>query len=228
MTTSTSSSLSPDAKEFIPLVQIPPPTTIPLYVGQNTRASVYSTEQQQQSLIYPLIKIPEIEFHIQSSSTNANTSHIVLLPTTGCYPGTEIPTLYPIDYSEQSLINYSVQQPKSNQISSFRSQHSGNNHSSYRNSHYDQQRSSFNNHQNFHSTNSKRISRGIHTRSIQQHKKEKKENFNENVDESPFKFRSEDFPILPINNQPSDKIPVQSFASTDTKLVYITEFRVSL
>jgi hypothetical protein len=215
----TTSGLSPDAKEFVPLIQIPPPTTIPLYIGENPITSFYSTEQQP--LIYPLIKIPELEFHIQSpqsSSTNGNTSQIVILPTTGCYPGTQMSTFYQIDYPEQSVINYSLQQPKSNRISSFPSQH-GINHSSYRNSHHEQKGStSFNNHQKFSSINSKRISKGIHSRLIQQ----KKENFNQNDDnEILFKFRPEDFPTLPINNQQSDKIQIQSFTSTDTKLVYI-------
>jgi hypothetical protein len=215
MTTSASSDLSAEAKEFVPLVQIPPPvpTTIPLYLGENTIASIYSTEQQQQSLIYPLIKIPEIEFHIQSSqqsSANVNTSQIVLLPAPGCYPG----TFYPVDYPEQSLRNYfSHQQPKS------RLQR-GNNHSSYQNSSLSP---SFNNQRNSYSTNSKRISRGIHSRPIQQHNEQKKEVFDKSDDDIQFKFRAEDFPTLPINNQQSNKLPIQSFTSTDTQLVYITE-----
>ena len=31
----TTSGLSPEAKEFVPLIQIPPPTTIPLYIDEN-------------------------------------------------------------------------------------------------------------------------------------------------------------------------------------------------
>jgi hypothetical protein len=189
----TTSGLSPDAKEFVPFIQISPlPTTIPYYVGENTIASVYSTDQQP--LMYPLIKIPEIEFHIPSSN-NDNSSQIVLLPTPGCYPGTPMSTFYPIDYS--------LQQSKSNQNSSVRSQR-GMNHSSHRNSHYDQQGSASHNHRNFHPTNSKPISRGTHSRSIQQKKDH----------ESSFALRVEDFPSLPINHQQSDKIPV-----IDTKLV---------
>jgi len=232
MTTSPSSGLSPEAKEFVPFIQIPPSTTIP---------SVYSPEQHQ-SLIYPLMKFPEIEFHIQptqqysnnrsQSSTNDNTSQIILLPTTGCYPNSQIlyssndrsSTYYPIDYSEQSVMNYSLQQPKSNRISSFR-QPRGINH---RNTHYDQQEStSFNNRRHFYSTNNQRISRGsVSSRSIQQHDEQKQENFNYqnnendyhiNNDENPFKLRPEDFPSLPINNQQSEKIPSQSVISTNTK-----------
>lgn len=199
----TTSGLSPEAKEFVPIVQILP--SIPVYVGENTIASVYSTEQQQQQpppLIYPLIKISEIDFHIQSSQqspTNLNPSQIVLLPTPGCYPGTQLPTFYPIDYS--------IPQPKINPITSYRSQR-GNNHSSFRNPHYEQ---TSNNHRNVHPTNGKRISKGIHSRSIQQQTVE-------NDNDIQFKFRAEDFPTLPINTEHSDKITIQS---TDTKLVYI-------
>ncbi|CAF4772957.1 unnamed protein product, partial [Rotaria socialis] len=68
MTTSSLSTLSAEAKEFLPSVSIPPSTIIPLYINENTVASVYSSQfQQQQQLIYPLLKVPEIEFHIQSS-----------------------------------------------------------------------------------------------------------------------------------------------------------------
>lgn len=193
MTTSPSSGLSPEAKEFVPLVQNPT-TSIPLYVDENTVASIYPSDHQPLMLqtIYPMmmtntkgtdnIQFPEIEFHIQpsqqqqfhidsctniheasstngSSSTN-NTSQIVLLSTTnsatavtptGYYPGPQIiystneplTGFYPIDYCEQPLINFSLQQPtqinKSNRISSqqqqrptsFRQQH-GTNHSTYR------------------------------------------------------------------------------------------------
>ncbi|CAF4730813.1 unnamed protein product [Rotaria sp. Silwood1] len=247
MTTSPSFALSPEAKEFVPFVQIPPSTTtIPLYINENTAASVYSSEQQQQ-LVYPLIKVPEIEFHIQSSpqyhidrcsnnklqsSTNTNSSQIVLLPTNTCYSETQIlypsnnqtSTFYPFDYNEQSLTNYSYQQSKSNRISSFHQQQRGGgniNHKSYRsnnyrNNHYDQQESTkFNNRSNFYSTNNKQIS----SHSIQQH-----ENFNYkngyhiNDDETPFKFRQEDFPSLPINNnEKSDNILTQSLTITNTK-----------
>lgn len=143
MTTFTSTGLSADAKEFIPLLSIPSPATIPLYVDENIITSVYTTEPQQQTLIYPLIKIPEIEFHIPSS-TNDNSSQIVLLPTPGCYPGTPMSTFYSIDYPEQPLINYSLpqQQSKSNRISTFRPKRGFN-----------------------HSTNDKRTSRGTHSRS---------------------------------------------------------------
>ena len=144
MTTSTSTGLSADAKEFIPSITIPPPTTIPLYVDESIIASVYTTEPQQQTLIYPLIKIPEIEFRIPPP-TNDNPSQMAFLPTPGCYPGTPISTFYPIDYPDQSLINYSLpqhQQPKSNRISAF------------------QPKRGFN-----HSTNSKRTPKGAHSRS---------------------------------------------------------------
>ncbi|CAF4435468.1 unnamed protein product [Rotaria sp. Silwood2] len=254
MTTSSSSALSPEAKEFVPFVQIPSSTTtIPLYISENTIASVYSSEQQQ--LVYPLIKVPEIEFHIQSSqqfhidscsnnqtqtSTNTNPSQIVLLPTNTCYPETQIlypsndqtSTFYPIDYTEQSLTNYSYQQPKSNRISSFRQQRGGGiNHASYhsnnyRNNHYDQQdTTTFNNRRNFYPTNNKGISKRILSRSIQQqHDKAQNENLNYengyhmNDDETSFEFRQEDFPSLPMNNnQQSDNIVAQSITSTNTK-----------
>ena len=208
MTTSPSTGLSPEAKEFIPLIQIPPPT-IPLYINENPITSVYPSEQQ---LIYPLIKFPEIDFHIQpsqqfhidsctnnqtlSSINDTNTSQIVLLPTTGCYPGPQI--LYSSNnpssqfYPEQrSGINYTHQQPpKSNRISTFRPQRG-----TYRqqNSHY--------NHRNFNSTDSKPISRGNHS---YQHNEQKKENVN-NDDKSRYQFRAEDFPDLPINQQQTDK-----------------------
>lgn len=95
MTTSTSSGLSAEAKEFIP--SFPSPPTIPVYIDENTITSIYPTEPPPPSLIYPLIKIPEIEFHLSSSSsTNDNTSQIILLPSNGCYPGTPISTYYPI------------------------------------------------------------------------------------------------------------------------------------
>jgi hypothetical protein len=132
-------------------------------------------------------------------------------------------TFYQIDYPEQSVINYSLQQPKSNRISSYPSQR-GINHPLNRNSHHEKNELTLlNNHQNFSSINSKRISKGIHSHSIQQ----KKENFNQNDDnEILFKFRAEDFPTLPINNQQSDKIQTQSLTSTDIKLVCILKFRM--
>jgi hypothetical protein len=144
MTTSTSTGLSADAKEFIPSLIIPPPTTIPLYVDENIIASVYTTEPQQQTLIYPLIKMPEIEFRIPPSA-NDNSSQMAFLSTPGCYPGTPMSTFYPIDYSDQPLINYSLpqqQQPKSNRISTFRPKRGLN-----------------------HPTNNKRTPKGTHSRS---------------------------------------------------------------
>lgn len=111
MTTSPSSGLSAEAKEFVPLLQ-PSPTSIPLYVDENTVASIYPSDQTPVMIqtIYPmmisntkmtdlssptLLPFPEIEFHIQpsqqqqfqidsSSNTSASTggtSQIVLLPT---------------------------------------------------------------------------------------------------------------------------------------------------
>ncbi|CAF1411799.1 unnamed protein product [Adineta steineri] len=208
MTTSPSSGLSPEAKEFVPLVQNSS-ISIPLYVDENTVASIYPSDQQPLMVqaIYPMlvtnskgtdnIQFPEIEFHIQpsqqqqfhidscaniqqSSSLNGNsssnsTSQIVLLPTTnspaGYYPGPQIiyspneqvNAFYPIDYCEQPLINFSIQQPnqmnKSNRLSSsqpqrpssFRQQHTtyrpssrgggggnrGNGNPNNRNSYYD-------------------------------------------------------------------------------------------
>jgi hypothetical protein len=38
-----------------------------------------------------------------------------------------------------------------------------------------------------------------------------------NDDGTPFEFRPEDFPSLPINNQQSDKTPSQSIISTNAK-----------
>jgi hypothetical protein len=167
----TTSGLSPDAKEFIPLLSMPPLTTIPLYVDENIIASVYTTEPQQQRLIYPLIKVPEIEFHIPSS-TNDNPSQIVLLPPPGCYPGTPMSSFYPIDYPDQSFINYSMQQPKSNRISAIRPQRGSN-----------------------HSANNKRISRGINSRPAPQKYR------TNNDDESSFQLRADDFPSLPMTEK---------------------------
>ena len=329
MTTSPSSGLSPEAKEFVPLVQNSA-ISIPLYVDENTVASIYHSDQQPLMVqtIYPMmvtnskvadnIQFPEIEFHIQSSqqqqfhidscanihqssSTNGNSSanntpQIVLLPTTnavtptGYYSGPQIiystsesvPTFYPIDYCEQPLINFSIQQPtqltKSNRISSsqlqrpssFRQQYStyrpssrggnrGSGNPNNRNSYYD-----YNNRRNGSSyiqnsgrgnpSNSKRISssyhphdynnyyhsssrsRGYLSRSSQQqqhdeHRKDHFDYYNQekdfyendyqqlghmNDDGTPFEFRPEDFPSLPINNQPSDKTPSQSITSPNT------------
>jgi len=335
MTTSPSSGLSPEAKEFVPLVQNPA-TSIPLYVDENTVASIYPSDQQPLMVqtIYPMmitnskvadnIQFPEIEFHIQpsqqqqfhidsctniqqASSTNGNsstnnTSQIVLLPTTnpatavtptGYYPGPQIiyspneplTGFYPIDYCDQPLINFSLQQPtqitKSNRISSqqqrpssFRQQH-GTNHSTYRPSSRGRNRGNGNNNNNNNpnrnpyydynnrrncssgrgnSSNSKRISSSYHQHdynnyyhsssrsrgylsrsSQQQHDEHRKDHFdyynNEkdfyendyqqsshmNDDGTPFEFRPEDFPSLPINNQQSDKTPSQSIISTNTK-----------
>jgi hypothetical protein len=334
MTTSPSSGLSPEAKEFIPLVQNPAPS-IPLYVDENTVASIYPSDQQPLMVqtIYPMmittnskvadnVPFPEIEFHIQpsqqqqfhidactnipqASSTNGNsstnnTSQIVLLPTsnsatavtpTGYYPGAQIiystneslTGFYPMDYCEQPLINFSLQQPshitKSNRMSSqqqrpntFRQQHgsyrpssrggnrgNGNNNNN-RNPYYD-----YNNRRNCssytrgHSSNSKRISSSYHSHDYNnyyhsppsrsrgylsrtshpqqhtehdEHRKEHIDYYNHekdsyeneyqqtnqmNDDETPFEFRLEDFPSLPINNQPSDKTPSQSNLSTTMK-----------
>ncbi|CAF3382439.1 unnamed protein product [Rotaria sp. Silwood1] len=194
MTTTSSSGLSPEAKEFVPLVQNSTPS-IPLYVDENTVASIYPSDQQPLMVqsIYPMmitnskvtdnVQFPEIEFHIQPSqqqqfhidsctniqqqqqsssngnTSSTNTSQIVLLPITnptnavtltGYYPepqiiystNEQVSTYYPVDYCEQPLINFSLQQPtsitKSNRIlsqqqrsSSFR-QHHGTNHSTHR------------------------------------------------------------------------------------------------
>jgi hypothetical protein len=102
MIKSPSSGLSPEAKEFVPLVQNPS-ISIPLYVDENTVASIYPSDQQPLMVqtIYPMmvtnskvannLQFPEIEFHIQpsqqqqfhidsyanihqSSSTNGNSS----------------------------------------------------------------------------------------------------------------------------------------------------------
>ncbi|CAF1302491.1 unnamed protein product [Adineta steineri] len=170
MTTSQPSDLSPEAKEFIPLIQIPPSTGIPLYIDDKSIATVYSSDQQQQqqqqTLFYPLMKFPEVEFHVQTPqqfhidsnnqshrSTNGNNSQIVLVPTNGCYPNPQIfystnnqsSTFYPIGCTEPlppSSMNYSHQQPKMNSISSFHHQQQrGVNHSSsYRS---DNQRNSY-------------------------------------------------------------------------------------
>jgi hypothetical protein len=230
MTTSPSTGLSPEAKEFVPLIQIPPPT-IPLYIDEHPIRSIYPPEQ----LIYPLIKFPEVEFHIQpsqqfhidscsnnqsqSATNNNNTSQIVLLPTNGCYPGTQI--LYSSNnqssqfYPEQSRINYSHQQPKSNRISTFRPQRGTYHSVNQRNSHYNQQESTtLNNHRNFHK-------RGNHSR---QNNEQKKENLNYHINEneSRFQFRAEDFPGLPINPQQSDKIPSQILNSENSTLSWNT------
>jgi hypothetical protein len=328
MTTSPSSGLSPEAKEFVPLVQNPT-ASIPLYVDENTVASIYPSDQQPLMVqtIYPMmitnskvadnIQFPEIEFHIQPSqqqqfhidsctnmsqvsSTNGNssrnnTSQIVLLPTTnsttavtptGYYAGPQIiystneslTGFYPIDYCEQPLINFSLQQPtqitKSDRISSqqqrpssFRQQHgtyrpssrggnrgNGTNNTN-RNPYYD-----YNNRRNGssytpnsgrgNSSNSKRISSSYHQHDYNnyyhssprsrgylsrvsqqpQHDEYRKDHFDYynqendyqqstqmNDDGTPFEFRSEDFPSLPINHQPSDKTPPQSTTSTNTK-----------
>ena len=78
MTTSPSSGLSPEAKEFVPLAQNRTPN-IPLYIGENTVASIYPSDQQPLVIesIYPImltnskipdnLQFPEIEFHIQPS-----------------------------------------------------------------------------------------------------------------------------------------------------------------
>lgn len=78
MTTSPSSGLSPEAKEFVPIGQTPS-TSIPLYVDENTVASIYPSDQQPLMVqaIYPMmitnsklpdnLSFPEIEFHIQPS-----------------------------------------------------------------------------------------------------------------------------------------------------------------
>ncbi|UJR36696.1 hypothetical protein I4U23_029413 [Adineta vaga] len=343
MSTSPSSGLSPEAKEFVPLGQNSS-ISIPLFVDENSVASIYPSDQQPLMVqtIYPMmvtntklndnVPIPEIEFHIQSSqqqqfhidsctnipqsssmnglSPSNSTSQIVLLPTTnsatgvtptGYYSGPQIiysttepgSGFYPIDYCEQSLINFSLQQPtqmsKSHRIlshqqrpTSFR-QH-GMNHPTYRpssrgnsrggggavgvggggnnsgnlnnrNSYYD-----YNNRRNGgssyasnsgrgNSLNSKRISssyhsndynnyyhsssrsRGYLSRSSQQphdeHRKDHSDYYNHNneyhssghmnEDGTPFEFRPEDFPSLPMNQQPSDeKISTPSTVPTTT------------
>ena len=330
MTTSPSSGLSPEAKEFVPLVQNPT-SSIPLYVDENTVASIYPSDQQPLMVqtIYPMmitnskvtdnLQFPEIEFHIQPSqqqqfhidsctniqqsssingnSSTTNTSQIVLLPTTnqpntavtptGYYSGPQIiystndqvSAFYPIDYCEQPLINFSLQQPtqitKSNRISSqqhrpssFRQQYGtyrpssrggnrgsgNNNNNNNRNPYYD-----YNNRRNCssgrgNSSNSKRISSSYHPHdynnyyhsssrsrgylsrsSQQQHDEHRKDHFDYynhekdfyendyqqsshmNDDGTPFEFRPEDFPSLPINNPSSDKNLSQSIVSTNTK-----------
>ena len=334
MTTSPSSGLSPEAKEFVPIGQTPTPS-IPLYVDENTVASIYPSDQQPLMVqaIYPMMMtttnskvsenspFPEIEFHIQpsqqqqfhidscanlsqtGSSTNTNhnssnnhTSQIVLLPTTNSaaatgvtptayYAGAQIlyPTaesltaFYPMDYCEQPLINFSLQQQpphisKSNRISSqqqrptsFRQQHGtyrpssrGNirGNGNHRNPYYEYNNSrrngsSYNRGGNS-STPNKRISSSYHqheynnyyhssrsrgnggypSHSAQAHqhddyRKNHSDYYNHEIDyqssnqlnddETPFEFRPEDFPSLPINNQPSDKTPPQSILSTNTK-----------
>ena len=240
MTTLLSSGLSPEAKEFVPSTQIPCATTIPLYTNENPFPSVYSTEQQ--SLVYPLIEVPEVEFHVQpsqqfhidshahnqsQSSINVNTSQTFLLPTSESYSGSGGEVFYssndqtvfhPIDYREQlSLIDYPYQQTaKSNRISSYR-QPRDTQHSSY-------------NYRNFYPKNNKRVSRGrISSRQIQQHNKQNKENYQNCTNDyhshdngSSFEFQQEDFPSLPITKQQTTNIMTQSTASNHTKLVRIT------
>ncbi|CAF0807144.1 unnamed protein product [Adineta ricciae] len=334
MTTSPSSGLSPEAKEFVPLGQNSA-ISIPLYVDENTVASIYPSDQQPLMVqtIYPMmvtnskitdnVRFPEIEFHIQPSqqqqfqidsctnvpqspsingtSPSTSTSQIVLLPTTnsatavtptGYYPGAQIiysttepvSAFYPIDYCEQSLINFSLQQPTqmskshrmlSQQQRSYSFRQHGINHSPYRpssrgnnnrgggnnssgisnsrNSYYDYSNrrnggSSYSsNPGRGNSSNSKRISssyhsndhnnyyhssprsRGYLSRSSQQQHDEYRKDYSDyynhdneynqsshmNEDGTPFEFRSEDFPSLPMNNQQSDnKTSTQSTAST--------------
>ena len=206
MTTSNSSGLSADAKEFVPFLPNPPANTIPLYIDENTIASVYTIAPQEPSqLIYP--SMSEIEFRLPPS-TNENLSPLILLPTNGCYPGTGIPNFYPVEYPEPSLIGYSLPQSKSNSSSTFRPQR-GSNHSNSRNPH---------------PTNPKRASRIIQTRFPAQ-KKENCVDINEN-DSNAFKLRTEDFPSLSI--PPSshlEKSPTPLPASTETKLVEILSFK---
>lgn len=78
MSASPSSGLSAEAKEFVPLGQNPA-ISIPLYVDENTVASIYPSDQHPLMVqaIYPMmvtsskvtdnLHFPEIEFHIQSS-----------------------------------------------------------------------------------------------------------------------------------------------------------------
>lgn len=196
MSSSPSSGLSAEAKEFVPLVQTTN-NSIPMYVDENTVATIYPSEQSPFVIqnIYPMmigtgkmieisnvnLAFPEVEFHIQPSQqqqiqiessshlgqnssnpiSSTNNSQIVLLPTTptaGFYPQTPLvysnqdttSQFYPIDFSEQALINFSIPHVnllnKTNRIAgrssrpnSFRSQH-GNSSWSYRsnrNSYYD-------------------------------------------------------------------------------------------
>ncbi|UJR09403.1 hypothetical protein I4U23_013645 [Adineta vaga] len=209
MTTYSSSGLSAEAKEFVPLLLNSSPTAI---------APIYSSNQQP--MIYPLMKYPEIEFHIPSAqqfhmNTN-NTSQIMLLPTAGCFPTTPIlystheqsSAFYPME--QPSLMNYSSRQPNSNRISSVHQQH-GANHSI-----------SIHNRRNFNSTNSKTSSKGNNrSRPIQQQHEQRKENSKNdqiNDDETTFKLRSEDFPSLLVDNQQLDKVPTQSQVSINTKI----------
>ncbi|CAF5176582.1 unnamed protein product, partial [Rotaria magnacalcarata] len=76
-----------------------------------------------------------------------------------------------------------------------------------------------NSRRNFHSTNNKRIlKRGV-AHAIQQRDQSNNENiYHLNNDDTRFKFRSEDFPSLPINlKQESDQPVVQSLTPTNTK-----------
>lgn len=197
MTTSTSSGLSADAKEFVPFLPNPPANTIPLYIDENTIASVYTIPPQDPSqLIYP--SIPEIEFRLPPT-TNDNSSQLILLPTNGCFSGTAMSNFYPMEYSEPALIGYPP--------STFRPQR-GSNHSNNRNSH---------------PTNTKRASRIIQTRFPAQ-KKEDSINSNGN-DPNSFKLRAEDFPTLSIPLPQSEKTRTPLPASTETKSVETRFFR---
>lgn len=117
MSTSPVSGLSAEAKEFVPISSPSSSSTVPLYVDENTVASIYPSDHQPLMVqtIYPMMitnskgtdnmQFPEIEFHIQPSQqqaqfhidsqtstvTNGNssttTSQIVLLPTTNSVSG---------------------------------------------------------------------------------------------------------------------------------------------
>lgn len=246
MTTSSLSALSADAEEFVPSVSISSQATIPLYLNENPLGTIYPTEQQQQQqqpLIYPLLKVPEIEFHIQPTqqfhidscinhqtppSTNPNPLPIVLLPPATCYP--EPPIFYPsnnqpssfysIDYAEPSLTNYSQHQPKSKRISSYHQPRDGFNNSTYHSDtqQQQQQRPTYNNPRNFNPRNNNRTSKRTPPNStkVVTDNSNRQNGHHLNGYNSQFKFRPEDFPSLPINKNPeSDKTPVP----TDSKSV---------
>ncbi|CAF0788715.1 unnamed protein product [Adineta ricciae] len=219
MTTSSSSGLSPEAKEFVPVILNPSSTTIP---------TIYSSDQQ--AMIYPLMKYPEMDFRMPPNqqfhlNTN-NTSQIMLLPTPGCYPATQIlyppheqsSVFYPIDYNPCSLMNYSLSHPNSIRISSARQQN-GANHSNTPSSEI----TSFNARRNFHSTNSKHQPKSNRARPNQQQYEQRKDiakssnNNQVKMNGTLFKLRTEDFPSLPMGNSQPEKTAIQSQTSVDTK-----------
>ena len=223
MTTPSSSSLSPEAKEFVPVILNPSSTTIP---------TIYSSDQQ--AMIYPLMKYPEMNFCMPPNqqfhlSTN-NTSQIMLLPTPGCYSATQIiyppheqsSVFYPTDYNPCSLMNCSLSHPNSTRISSARQQN-GANHSNKPSP----ELTSLNDRRNFHSTNSKHQPKNSRARPTRQQYEQRKDSArSSNNDQAKtngtlFKLRTEDFPSLPMSNSQSEKAATQSQTSVDTKLVFL-------